>query len=206
MSMTSIFEISKNILKFFQMPELSYKYRKLENIKRILKVHSLLEIKQFNKNTNEIVAKVGDNYLLSEVKLDNKTGKITYSKQLGRLKGYKYLVRGCEEYYPDKDIYHSFYISRIKAKEMRKGIGTKLINLAKAESRRYDCDGRIHLDAVNESNPPFYFYRKMGFDSQDKQKIEIIDKYRALGEPLPQKYRKWCLAMYLPENKTGIRI
>lgn len=203
--MINLFEIPINIIKFFKVENFSHKFRKLENLKRILKVHSLLEIKPFDKNLKNIVAKVGDNYILSSMEYDTKLKKFNF-KQLGRMKGYPYLVRDCEEYYPDKDIYYSFYIAKVKANEFRKGIGKKLIQLAKCESYRYDCNGKIHLDAVNEARPPFYFYRALGFDSQDKLKINIIDQYRKLNQPLPDKYKKWCISMYLPENKTGMRI
>ena len=99
--MINLFEIPINIIKFFKVENFSHKFRKLENLKRVLKVHSLLEIKPFDKNLKNIVAKVGDNYILSSMEYDTKLKKFNF-KQLGRMKGYPYLVRDCEEYYEAK--------------------------------------------------------------------------------------------------------
>ena len=107
---------------------------------------------------------------------------------------------------PNMDVYESFYVAKLEANELRKGTGRKLIHLAKCESRRLNCEGRVHLDAVNQDNPPFYFYRRMGFDSQDKHKIEIIDKLLEKNKPFPEQYKKWCIPMYFPTSKTGTRI
>ena len=53
---------------------------------------------------------------------------------------------------------------------------------------------------------PFYFYRKMGFTSQRKDLLEVVDNYMNQNMEFPQKYRSWCIPMYLPANKPGIRI
>lgn len=201
----TLIDFPKNLKNYFFPADNSRLFRKTERLKIKLGVKSLLEIKQFDKAQQYLVAKVGDNYLMSKMDYDKFSGKFTF-KQLGRMKGHKSLVRETEQYYPNIDIYESFYVARLKANEPRKGTGEKLINLAKRESWHSGCKGRVHLDAVNYNNPPFYFYRKMGFDSQDRHKIEIIDNLMKNNLPVPDKYRKWCISMYLPKNKTGTRI
>lgn len=201
----TLIDFPKNLKNYFFPADNSRLFRKTERLKIKLGVKSLLEIKPFDKTMQYIVAKVGDNYLMSKMDFDKSTGKFSFQK-LGRMKGAKTLVRETEEYYPNMDIYESFYIIRLDATPPRKGTGQKLINLAQRESWCSGCKGKVHLDALNPDNPPFYFYRKMGFDSQDRHKIEIIDNLMKNKLPVPDKYRKWCISMYLPKNKTGTRI
>lgn len=200
-----LFDFPKCIKNFFCQEEPGYLFRKTERLKINLNVNSVLEIKPFDLNLKYIVAKLGDNYLLSKMDYDKSKNKFSF-KQLGRMKGSKTLVYPDEDYYPNMDVYESFYVAKLEANELRKGTGRKLIHLAKCESRRLNCEGRVHLDAVNQDNPPFYFYRRMGFDSQDKHKIEIIDKLLEKNKPFPEQYKKWCIPMYFPTSKTGTRI
>ena len=171
-------------------------YQKISNLKKIFHVQSILEIRPFNPNIKELACKLKNSYIIFSVERnDNK-----YSfKRLGIMHIYKDFIDNTE-YYPI-DTYYSMYIKRLKAENPKQGIGTKLIHLARCESLRYDCNGRIHLDAVNRDNPPFYFYRKLGFTTQDTNKLNIIDKYMQSNTQFPEKYNRWCISMYLPISK-----
>lgn len=177
---------------------------KSEKYKDIFHINSMLEIRLFNKNMHELACKIKNSYILSSVNIDKQTGKYSF-KKLGVMRGFPELVKTAD-YYPDMSFYNSFYVQRLNAEELRKGTGRKLIHLARCESRRYECKGLLHLDAVNPENPPFYFYRSLGFDSQDKYQIDCIDKLMQKKIPLPSNYRHWCISMYLPKSKTGMQI
>ena len=175
---------------------------KIKDIKEIFQINSLMEIKPFNSNLKEIACKIKNSYILSSININKETGKYSF-KKLGIMKGFPEIVDN-SEYYPEMNFYESFYVQELKALELRKGTGKKLLQLAQCESRRFNCNGRIHLDAVNPDNPPFYFYRSLGFNSQSEYQIECIDKLMKNKIPFPRPYRSWCLSMYLPKNKTGI--
>ena len=104
-------------------------------------------------------------------------------------------------YYPNIKCYSSLYIKSLKAEKRRSGIGQELINLARRESIRRGCEGRVHLIAKNVTreadNLPYVAYRKMGFDSQQKWEITSIDRYIKTGETLPLLLKRG-LAMFLP--------
>ena len=206
--MNFIYNLINNFMKTFEKPSHSVRqplnFQRAKKLKKDFQIQSLMEIKPFNKNLKEIIAKVKTNYLLSSMKFDEKSNKYSF-KYLGRMNGFKWLTHDTD-YYPDLSVYESFYVAKFKAEEYRKGVGKKLVNLAQQESRRYGCEGRVHLDAVNVDRPPFYFYRKMGFTSQRKDLLEVVDNYMNQNMEFPQKYRSWCIPMYLPANKPGIRI
>ncbi|MCR5265548.1 MAG: GNAT family N-acetyltransferase [Cyanobacteria bacterium RUI128] len=72
--------------------------------------------------------------------------------------------------------------------ERRKGYGTKFLDFAKNLSRRLGYDGDMRLMAAatagGESVPPHVFYRKYGFDSNNKAVLERIDNSIKTGEKL----------------------
>ena len=204
--------IINNIYNFINIARISSSFQKtLQNYKNLQKfdklkkdfhIQSLMEIKPFSKKVKEIVCKLNNTYILSSMKFDKTTGKYSF-KKLGLMKGFPELVDSLD-YYPNMSFYESFYVQKLKAEELRKGTGKKLLHLALCESRRFNCKGRIHLDEVNSDNPPFYFYRSLVFNSQSNYQIECIDKLMNNKTPFPRPYRSWCLSMYLPKNKTGI--
>lgn len=83
-----------------------------------------------------------------------------------------------KSFYPiDKD-YKSFYIDELHVTYPNEGVGSDFINLAKHESRKYDCMGRIHLVASRifaPTRPPHIFYRKLGFTSNKPKINQHID-------------------------------
>lgn len=103
-------------------------------------------------------------------------------------------------FFPDMEGYTSLYIKRLFVeKEFRnKGIGKALLDIAAKESLKYGCDGRMHLIAqpmiTEPMNRPQIFYRKYGFDSQDKWQMEALDK--AIKDKTPLPPARWITAMY----------
>lgn len=113
-----------------------------------------------------------DSYTL----FSTKTGDI-----LGKMQAYPDFIFDDRTYYPKERGYTSFFISNITAYTKRKGVGTALINLAKRESIRRNCEGKIHLIAKNitkdADNLPILFYRKLNFSSQYRGLMENIDAF-----------------------------
>lgn len=103
-------------------------------------------------------------------------------------------------FFPDISGYTSLYIRQLFVqKEFRnKGIGKALLDMAAKESLKYGCEGRMHLIAqpviAEPTNKPQIFYRKYGFDSQNKWQIEALDKAIKENTPLPPA--RWITAMY----------
>lgn len=107
-------------------------------------------------------------------------------------------------YDPKKSNYYSLYIKRLFIeKDYRgKGAGKALLNIAAKDSYRRQCDGNVHLIAQSleaGGAPPQPFYRKNGFDSQNKTHMKAVDELIINGTPLP-KYR-WTTPMYLVKKK-----
>lgn len=81
-----------------------------------------------------------------------------------------------KRFYPYKHPYKSFFINYLSTENHHQGFGKAFIELAKNESKKYNCKGRVHLIAsriYDRTNPPHIFYKKCGFISQS----EDINKY-----------------------------
>lgn len=115
------------------------------------------------------------------------------------------------QYYPTLCGYDSLKIEYLATEEQNQGYGRAFINLAKVESRRQGCDGRVHLDASRiycPRRPPHIFYRKCGFTSIYQDKIKYIDECIKRHKPM-----HWSkadnLPMYLPleaENSKKVKM
>lgn len=120
---------------------------------------------------------------------------------LGKMSARPEYIYSDKIYYPNEQGYSSLYINSLKANKRRQGIGREFIELARRESVRRGCEGRVHLIADNvtgeSDNLPYVAYRKMGFDSQQKWAIASIDRYIKTGDTMPKLLQKG-LAMYLP--------
>ena len=72
--------------------------------------------------------------------------------------------------------------------ERRKGYGTKFLDFAKNLSKRLGYNGDMRLMAAatagGESIPPHVFYRKYGFDCNDKTILNNIDNSIKTGKKL----------------------
>ncbi len=104
-------------------------------------------------------------------------------------------------YYPKMHSYESFKIESLVMDEKRQGYGKKFINLAKKESQKYGCEGRVHLlasQAYSPKNPPHLFYRKIGFTSRFTKKVKYFDQCIKKGVQVDWQ-EAFNLPMYLPE-------
>ena len=130
--------------------------------------------------------------------MSDNTGRI-----VGRMVAYPEFIKDSDTYYPDKKDYYSLYIKRLFVeKEFRhKGIGKYFLDIAATDSYKRNCDGNVHLIAerLEAGNPPQKFYRKNGFDSQNKTHIDLIDKAIETNTSLPPA--RWITPMFLPKKK-----
>ena len=109
-----------------------------------------------------------------------------------------------QSYYPTKKPYKSFYVEYIGTNFSGFGYGTKLINLAKKESERLGCGGRVNLLAsrvYDPKRPPHVFYKKCGFTSNNKFMNYILDKYTGELQSDNIEFLYDNLKMYLPIAK-----
>lgn len=107
-------------------------------------------------------------------------------------------------FYPYDKPYRSFYIHYLRSEEKYQGFGTAFINLAKAESRKYNCNRRIHLIAsriYDRENPPHIFYKKQGFICQSKSINKYLDSCIRLNKKI-SLYMSQNLDMFLPIKET----
>ena len=106
----------------------------------------------------------------------------------------------CTYIYPEKTTCNALEIIELKLNKCRMGYGSKFIELAKIESRKTNCNGRIFLCAsrlYDREHPSHIFYRKKGFTSVDKKLNKIMDDCIAQGKNLDIEYAD-NLLMYLP--------
>jgi len=123
-------------------------------------------------------------------------------KYLGEMKALPAFVQD-ESYYPNMKNYFSFYIKLLKAKVKNQKVGTDFLKLAKKESYRANCDGKVHLFSVSPEieakSPPSIFYRKNGFSSKNISLLKAIDRrIKNKNVPLPSDCSQ--MEMYLPVN------
>ena len=93
-------------------------------------------------------------------------------------------------------IFHIFSFE-ITQEKQDKHWGTYLMNFAKGESYRQNCEGRISLVAYNKDSSPHPFYWKQGFKSKNEETNEFLKRLTE-GEKTP--YFLDATAMYLPEK------
>lgn len=80
----------------------------------------------------------------------------------------------------------SLGIVNLKAYVRNQNVGTDLLNFCKNQSYEKGCKGKMHLvssDCYDEDFPPHTFYRKYGFDSFEKEKLNSIDSQIHTGYP-----------------------
>lgn len=110
-----------------------------------------------------------------------------------------------KRFYPYNKPYRSFYISYLKSEEPYKGFGRAFIELAKTESKNYNCEGRIHLIAsrlYDRNNPPHIFYKKCGFISNSNIMNKYLDSCIQLQKQI-SFYMSDNLDMFLPIKPTA---
>lgn len=160
---------------------------------------SLLTYKNFKKLPNELIYKMpydGTNvYKMADVK----TGKYV-GKMIGNIEQESM----ASQYYPSFESYDSFKIHFLLIKERGQGYGTKFINFAKNESKKYGGKGKVHLIAsgcYTPDKPPHVFYRKLGFSSQYEEVIAKIDNAIKKHKPLSW-HETVDIPMYLEEKSN----
>ena len=86
-----------------------------------------------------------------------------------------------------------------------KGIGKILTNIAKNDSKRGITNGKVCLIATDEydkQNPPYLFYKKMGFNAVDKNKDNYLNQCLKKGVDVSSDCISDCVEMeYLPTKK-----
>lgn len=183
-----------------QKPKFTYSFDKVAEIKKTLNIASLLEIKPINSPLDEVVCRIKDTYLISRIKKSNSKGKYTV-EQIGKMEAFPNFV--CHQgFYPNTQNYTSFYIAELKTFPQRIGTGSKLIEIAKTESFKRNCGGKIHIISYNENSPPHKFYRKLSFDTQNKEKLQITDECIKNKKDLPPSLHRKSMHFYLPIPKT----
>lgn len=109
---------------------------------------------------------------------------------LGEMIAYPITLEHTSLYYPNtKNKFKCLYIDELIANVKKHGIGKALIDVAKKESYKKGCDGRINLVAscIDESNiSPQTFYYKMGFTTTNKKHLQEI--IRLKDNPNPQMF------------------
>lgn len=109
-----------------------------------------------------------------------------------------------KRFYPIKSPYRSFYIDYLKTTESGLGYGTEFIKLAKNESKKYNCNGRVHLIAsrlYDRNRPPHIFYKKCGFMSQSVVMNTYLDRCIRWMMPMDLAMAD-NLDMFLPIDKV----
>lgn len=158
-----------------------------------LKAKSVLQTRPLKKIPERIVFQKGNTYQMSFL-----NGTI-----LGRMKA-EPIYEHRDGFYPINRPYASFYIKRLKSFFSGLGIGKDFIKIARKESFREFCSGRVHLVAFNSENlkkPPQIFYRKTGFTTTNKMHLKEIDRAISAGEQLKSD-NWWSTQMYLPQTIT----
>ena len=90
----------------------------------------------------------------------------------------------------------SLSIDYLKIFKRNQGFGTKFLNFAQSLSKKNGCNGNMHLissDCYDKETPPHIFYRKYGFDSNDKKKLNEIDKAIINGKKTQFNFDYICM-------------
>lgn len=117
---------------------------------------------------------------------------------LGRMRAYTELN---DFYYEEFTLTKSFFIARLNAFVKNQKVGTDFINFAQKESFKQKCHGLVSLSSGNIKRPPHVFYRKLGFDSRNREKISFVDEAIQNGTDLPREAKNWVIDMFFPIDK-----
>ncbi len=120
---------------------------------------------------------------------------------LGEMIAYPITLEKNAFYYPGaKKSFNCFYIDELIANVKKHGIGRTLINIAKKESYKKGCNGRINLVAtcIDDSKiSPQTFYYKMGFTTTNKKHLQEIIRIKDNQNPQMFSNPETLTPMYL---------
>lgn len=177
-----------------------YYYRKINNkplnrfrnnlIKDECGINSIMQLPK-RKIPQRLIYKYSDNEHYSM--FDKNNGQL-----LGRMKAYTELN---DFYFEPFTLTKSFFIARLDAFVKNQKVGTDFINFAQKESFKQNCYGRVSLSSGNIKRPPHIFYRKLGFDSRNREKISFVDEAIQNGTDLPREAKNWVIDMFYPIDK-----
>ena len=98
----------------------------------------------------------------------------------------------------------SLYVAKIFSIPLRCGFGTKMLDFAKAHSKKIGCNGYFHLDAHSAYTPhsiPHIFYKKVGLNTQYAYVNDRLDKFIKSGKNATYKNFN-NMRMYYPPIKN----
>ena len=102
---------------------------------------------------------------------------------------------------PGQKIFHIFTLE-IDELHKNKGWGSYLVDFAKKESYKRNCEGRLSLISYNYDNPPHAFYKKQGLVTTDEKVNKELDDCIKYGV---RSCTREALSMYLP-NVAPIKV
>ncbi len=105
--------------------------------------------------------------------------------------------------YTDKkpdDLVFQIQSLKIIPEEQHNGWGKFLMDFAKRESFKQNCEGRLALVAYNYERSPHAFYKKQGLVTKDSKTNHILDEY-VENHWIPFHWD--AMPMFLPEENIG---
>lgn len=128
---------------------------------------------------------------------------LSSKKLIGTMKAAPEYVSNDDFYPGQKECYKSFSIDLLDSYPPRQGTGTLFIRFAKFLSKKFNCEGRIHVFAWNVHNhkkTSAVFYRKQGFSSVETAKLIKVDEaIKKNIDVSPEDCEEIC--MYFPLDK-----
>ena len=100
----------------------------------------------------------------------------------------------------------SLWVDELVIKEKRRGYGTMFLDFARKLSERFECGGKLKLQAgitiFDPTRPPHPFYRKYGFTSDNKKVLRKVDRAIRYHKTLNYKKTPPIIMYYPPETSS----
>ncbi len=154
--------------------------------------NSILYSKPLKKFPEVLVYNQGNHYNMSETKYGQYVGEMDTAVVLHN--------KSDKTYYRLGKKYKALHIVNLNIEEKGLGYGRTFLNIAKAESKRLGCGGRLTLTAsrvFDYRNPPHVFYKKYGFISNSEKMNKLLDSCIRYNQVLSWENAD-NLEMYLP--------
>ncbi len=170
----------------------------------ILNINNRLGIRrQFSQIPKKLIYR--SDSIIAEDNIIKSTEFRMYDTELGKYVG-KMLcsakkLRKHSRIYPEETKnFYAYEIDLLLIEEKRRGYGTDFIEIAKRESYRQNCGGKLFLFACPTFDPEYpcpIFYKKKGLVSTFEKTNKVLDYCIKTNTELPQEYRT-SMTMYLP--------